>query len=185
MDLPVFKYHRDAIRSGSIQESPNECQVCGEARGYIYTGPVFSEEDLDDAICPWCLADGSAAETFEATFVDSEAFPDETPAEAVEEISTRTPGYNTWQEQKWFVCCGDAMTFVEPVGTKEIRERYPQLEGDVLWSIVYDLNISGGAAKRMLESLQRDAGPTAYVFQCPKCETYKAFVDGIFDISEN
>ena len=60
--LPVFLYHPDPIATGSIQPSATPCKVCGQARGYIYTGPVYTEirNRLDDAICPWCIADGSA-----------------------------------------------------------------------------------------------------------------------------
>src|SRR5262249_33660244 len=155
---------------------------CGEARGYIYTGPVYGEEELDDAICPWCIADGSANEKFEAVFVDEAALPDNVPSAVAEEIAWRTPGYNAWQYERWFSCCGDAMTFLEPVGSTELRERYRELEYSVLGNIIYDLHVSGGAATRMLESLKRDAGPTAYIFQCSLCGNYQTFVDGIFDV---
>ena len=122
MSLPVFKYHRDPVLSGSVQESKKKCKCCRQARGYIYSGPVYAEKDLDEAICPWCIADGSAHAKFDATFVDEENFPDDLPAAAAEEISSRTPGFSAWQSERWLACCGDAMTFVEPVGIKEIRE---------------------------------------------------------------
>lgn len=46
------------------------CQGCGKARGFVYVGPVYSVEELNDALCPWCIADGSAAEAFGASFTD-------------------------------------------------------------------------------------------------------------------
>jgi hypothetical protein len=44
---------------------------------------IYAEETLQDCLCPWCIADGSAHDRFDATFVDSEAFPDGTPQAAI------------------------------------------------------------------------------------------------------
>ena len=182
IELPEFKYHRDPVQSGSVESSDKRCRCCNEARGYIYAGPFYSGQDLDDAICPWCVADGSAHEKFDATFVDEAALPDDLPESVVQQIAWRTPGYNVWQSEQWFSCCNDAMTFLEPVGIREIRERYREIEFNVLGNILYDLKISGGAAKRVLESLDRKRTPTAYVFQCSHCGAYRSFVDGMFDV---
>ena len=183
MNLPVFKYHRDPIQSGSFVESRKTCRCCGEARGYIYTGPIYCEEDLDEAICPWCIADGSANRRFEAVFVDDAALPEGLGGAVIEELTCRTPGYNAWQFERWFSCCEDAMTFLEPAGMAELRKRYRELEFNVLSNIVYDLQISGVGAHRVLESLQRDFGPTAFVFQCSHCGKYRTFVDGVFNVA--
>lgn len=56
MQLPSFKYHLDPLSTGSITESESICECCEESRGYIYTGPVYAEVELVDAICPWCIA---------------------------------------------------------------------------------------------------------------------------------
>ena len=79
-----------------------------------------------------CIADGSAHKKFDATFVDSEAFPDGTPDDAVEEIRERTPGFNSWQAEQWPLCCGDTAAFLMPAGIAEIRESYPDLEGRLM-----------------------------------------------------
>jgi uncharacterized protein CbrC (UPF0167 family) len=87
VSLPDFRYHPDPIRSGSIVLSEERCRCCRKARGYIYTGPVYSEEDgLDDQLCPWCIADGAAHRKFDATFIDPEAFADGMPQAAMDEI---------------------------------------------------------------------------------------------------
>jgi len=177
MILPAFRYHPDPLRSGSIVESGADCRCCRQGRGYIYTGPVYSEEDLEDAICPWCIADGSAHRMFDASFVDTEAFSEDTPESAMDEISLRTPGYYAWQGEQWPTCCGDATAFVTPAGIEEIRKHYGELEGSLLSHIIYELRISGGAATHMLGSLNRDMGPTAYLFRCLRCERYHFCVD--------
>ena len=182
MTLPSFRYHPDPILSGSIVEAGNTCRACGEKRGYIYAGPVYSEEDLDDALCPWCIADGTAHRLFDATFTDESGIDEGVPEDAIREIAERTPGFNTWQSEQWFGCCDDAMAFVEPAGIAEIRARYPSLEGTILGNIIYDLGISGGAATRGLQSLNRDTGPTAFIFKCLHCESQRTYVDGVFTV---
>jgi uncharacterized protein CbrC (UPF0167 family) len=150
--------------------------VCGKSRGYIYTGPVYSEEDLDEEICPWCIADGSAHDEFDATFVDDSAFSDDVPFAAAEEITERTPGFSAWQTEQWPGCCDDATAFLQPAGIKELRQEQ-ELEGIAMGHIVHEMEISGGAAMRLLESLDRDKGPTAYLFQCLKCNRHHLYID--------
>jgi uncharacterized protein CbrC (UPF0167 family) len=178
MDLPHFRYHPDPIATGSIVASKATCRRCGQTRGYVYAASVYAEEDLSDALCPWCIADGSAHREFDATFVDSEAFAGGTPESAIAEIAERTPGYSAWQTEQWPVCCNDATSFLGPIGIDELRARYRDQEGALLNHIICNLKISGGAATRLLASLRRDAGPTAYVFRCQKCERMHFHIDG-------
>ncbi len=177
MTLPPFRFHPDPLRSGSVVASDATCRRCGQARGYIYTGPVYAEEDLDDALCPWCIADGSASDEFEAEFVDIEAFADQVPDAAIEEICFRTPGYNTFQSEQWPACCDDATAFLAPVGYAELEGEFREFQGSVLNHIIYEMRISGGAATRLLQSLNRDAGPTAYLFRCLHCGQHHVHVD--------
>jgi uncharacterized protein len=157
--------------------SPQCCQCCQRARGYIYTGPVYSEQELAEALCPWCIADGSAAKRFGATFVDSEAFAADASEPVIEEITERTPGFNTWQTERWPSCCGEPAAFVTPAGIAEIRAQFYQLEGSLMTHIVHDLGLSGGAARQFLESLRRDHSPTVFVFKCQRCDTHPFLVD--------
>ena len=177
MTLPTFKYHPDPVASGSIVASEAECRRCRQNRGYIYVGPVYSETDLEDGLCPWCIADGSAHQAFGATFVDGEAFAPELAESAVAEITQRTPGYDAWQSEEWPACCNDATAFQAPAGIAEIRKSYRELESAVLSHIVYNMGISGGAATRLLQSLNRDTGPTAYLFRCQACGEYQFHID--------
>jgi uncharacterized protein len=158
MDLPTFRYHPNPIASGSVVASDAACVCCRQRRGFIYAGPAYSESELDDALCPWCIADDIAREI-------------------VEEIALRTPGFAAWQQEKWLACCGDAAAFLEPIGHTELRLRYPQLEGALMMYIVHELEISGAAAVRLLQSLDRDRGPTAYVFACRHCDNKPAYID--------
>jgi uncharacterized protein CbrC (UPF0167 family) len=177
MQLPVFAYHPDPLASGSVKVSDAVCRCCGNARGYIYTGPAYCEEDLEDALCPWCIADGSAHAKFDVSFTDEAGFPDGIPQTVIEEVAWRTPGFASWQEGQWLACCNDAAAFIEPAGHAEIAARYPRSEGDLMGYIVYKMAISGNAATRLLHSLNRDEGPTAYIFKCRHCDFHPAYID--------
>ena len=117
-----------------------------------------------------------SSQKFAAIFVDSEAFDEEAPAAAIDEIVERTPGFNTWQSERWPSCCGDAAAFVAPVGIDELRSEQG-LESVALNYIVYEMEISGGAATRLLNSLRRDAEPTGYLFRCLHCHRYLFHMD--------
>jgi uncharacterized protein CbrC (UPF0167 family) len=75
--------------------------------GYIYTGPVYAEQDLAEAFCPWCIADGLAAERFQAEFTDPDGIGDygswdPVPQEVVVEVSQRLSAeFNEVRCQGW------------------------------------------------------------------------------------
>lgn len=179
LTLPTFRYHPDPVGSGSVVVSPKKCKCCKRVRGFIYAGPTYAEKDLDESLCPWCIADGSAAAKFDATFVDATAFAADAPAAVVQEIAELTPGFNAWQQEQWPSCCGEPAAFVMPAGIAEIRARFYQLEGSLMMHIVHAMGISGGAARQMLESLRRDQSPTVFVFKCRRCDTQPFYVDQI------
>src|SRR5262245_66106106 len=96
MDLPIFRYHPDPIASGSVKASGVTCVCCKQAKGYVYTGPVYAEAEYEEAICLWCIVDGSAYESFDATFVDSESLSQDLPDVAITEVTTLTSVYCSW-----------------------------------------------------------------------------------------
>lgn len=111
-DLPHFKYHPDPVATGAVAPSDVICGCCGLARGAIYTGvPYVDRADDDDIVfCPWCIADGSAAARFGASFVSHCEGELEEPAQT--ELFERTPGYESWQGETWLCHCGDACAFL-------------------------------------------------------------------------
>ena len=177
MSFPSFRFHPDPVASGSVIASDKKCRCCGRARDWIYIGPVYAEKALNEALCPWCISDGSAHGKYGATFVDTEAFTPNATAETVDEITQRTPGFASFQQEIWPECCGEPGVFITPAGIAEIREKYRSMEGELMTHIVHELKISGGAAHRFLESVHRDQSPSAYVFQCRKCERHFGYLD--------
>ena len=112
MELPDFPYHPDPRASGAVVESDARCPACGRARGYVYTGPVFAVEELARQLCPWCIADGTAAEPFDAEFTDvGSHVPEDVPHWVLEQIARRTPGFSAWQQEHWLYHCGDGAAF--------------------------------------------------------------------------
>lgn len=176
--LPAFKYHPDPIKTGSVEKSDAECACCGKQRGYIYTGPVYAEEDYDNAICPWCIADGSAHEKLDASFHDEDGVGgggewDEVPEEVVEEVAHRTPGFNAWQQEQWWTHCGDAAMFLGRAGHDELQAA----GADAIRAIQESSGLDDDEWEEFFESLDADASPTAYLFKCTKCGKIGGYQD--------
>ena len=176
--LPAFRYHPDPLATGSIVASDASCRCCGQARGVVYSGPVYAEEELDDALCPWCIADGSAAARFGAEFVDGAGVGgygqwDPVPAAVVVEVSQRTPGFSGWQQERWWTHCGDAAEFLGPSGAAELRARWAA----ALPSIQADVGYTGADWEEYVDALDRERGPTAYVFRCRHCGQLGGYSD--------
>ncbi len=173
----MFPYHPDPLVTGSVVPSDEVCLSCDKRRGYVYVGPVFAEEELDECLCPWCVADGSAAERFDACFtvlVDIH-IPDGVGAGVLEQITTRTPGFIGWQQEHWMFHCQDGAAFLGPVGSKEL-EAYP----DAVEVLRHEHDEYGWPPEQVegyLESLDKDDQPTAYLFECRHCGTHLAYSD--------
>jgi uncharacterized protein CbrC (UPF0167 family) len=128
-----------------------------------YTGPFYAVEEVQD-ICPWCIHSGKAAQKWEG------AFSDDYPlifaglsVEIIREVTERTPGFESWQQDEWLVHCGDACAFlgdasVETVGslTTEQRAQLAATSG-----VPADLDLSSYAPRGQL---------SIYHFRCLHCE---------------
>jgi hypothetical protein len=179
--LPEFKFHPDPIGTGSIEESATECVCCGKARGYIYVGPVFSEEECDDSLCPWCIADGSAHEKLDAVFQDADGIGgygewDEPSAQAVEEITCRTPGYIALQEAQWWTHCGEAAQYIGAAGHDELAAAGPHAIEAVRRSAG---SVSAADWEGIYRALEREGSPTAYLFKCSTCGKLGGYWDSL------
>ena len=179
MNLPHFKYHPDPIATGSVVESDAECECCGKSRGFIYTGPVCAEDELDEALCSWCIADGSAHSKFDASFTDSDGIGDygawdSIPEHVVAVVAHRTPGFFGWQQERWWTHCGDAAAFVGRVGHEELIA-YGQ---EAISYIQESTGLPDGPEwESFFAALDRDGSPTAYMFRCTKCGALGGYQD--------
>ncbi|MEP6764896.1 MAG: CbrC family protein [Gemmatimonadaceae bacterium] len=175
--LPTFKYHPNPLETGSIVESDDECVCCERERGYMYVGPVFAEEELDESICPWCIASGLAFKKFETEFTDAASIGGgiwpELSEEIIAEVAHHTPGFIGLQQERWAACCNDAAAFIETAGHKELTDKYP----DAIDDIRSDFEASGGDWESWFKSLDADGSATAYVFQCLHCKRHTGYSD--------
>lgn len=134
MELPNFKYHPNPIETGSILKSDEKCQCCNVSKGYIYCGSFYSKHPVRE-FCPWCIANGEAAEKFDGSFIaslESEFFisnlsnekisllekvmalfsnkpkypNNDLPQESDLELFCKTPGFSSYQEEVWLEHCG-------------------------------------------------------------------------------
>jgi len=176
--LPTFKYHPDPIATGSVAVSDNECVCCQQARGYIYTGPVYSEDEHADDICPWCIADNSAHANLGAEFIDPVGVGgygewEEVSAPIYEEVASRTPGFSGCQQEKWFTCCADAAAFLGRAGYKELLA----MGAGAIEAIRVESQLEGAEWEEYLKGLKKDGEPTAYLFRCLHCHKIGGYSD--------
>ena len=176
--LPIFKYHENPIRSGVFKKSKTACVCCGLARGYIYSGPVYSEHEIDEELCPWCIADGSASDKFDAIFGDDIGIGsgngwDSVSQSIIEEISKRTPSFTGWQQERWWTHCGDAAQFIDFAG----REELEGFGAECIERVKNSAPVDPDQWDNIFEGLNKDGEVTAYVFRCLKCGAFGGYWD--------
>lgn len=160
--LPQFTYYPDPVGGGSIKPSDEACACCGKARGYVYTGRLYSRFEDTGPICPWCIHDGAAASRFDGEFVD--AYGLEAPSEVRDTILHRTPGYETWQGAIWFSHCNDACEFRgEMTG-----ERFAAIPDEVVERAAAD-DVFIEEWKDNRADYQRGLSYSVYEFRCRHC----------------
>ena len=166
-ELPAFRYHPDPVATGAVGAAPDAvCPCCGLSTGWAYRMQPYGAGNQPDHLCPWCIADGSAAARFGSEFV-SDFASGEVPKEVVDEINLRTPGYLSWQGARWQVCCGDAAIFLGPVGWDRL-----QALPDAQQSIIDD-----GWSVGALPNMRADGDVCAYLFRCSHCGRHLAHAD--------
>ena len=81
---------------------------------------------------------------------------------------------NSSSRQGRFVHCGDACVFLGPAG-KEGVEAYKSTE--LLDSLRTDVEMDEEQFQQYLDDMDKEYGPTAYVFQCLHCGLYLRYSD--------
>jgi uncharacterized protein CbrC (UPF0167 family) len=164
--LPTFRYHPDPLKTAAVKPSGASCAVCGDARGYAYEGPVYGLEEIPGKLCPWCIADGSAAERFSATFTDDWALVKAgIGAAAIAEVTTRTPGFTSWQGEQWLSHCDDACEFHGDLPPSELT-RLADAVQQQLWPETTSTPDEWAA---FLGNYTPGGDPSIYWFRCRHC----------------
>ncbi len=172
--LPTFPYHPDPVATGNVKSGVSVCPCCGQSRGHVYTASVHSRELPRDSLCPWCIADGSAAQKFDAMFSDDHPLLEAGVPEAViEEVTRRTPGYNSWQQEVWQTCCNDACAFHGDASKEELLS----LNGELLSKTLTEWECRETDWQRLLQHYQPGSSPSVYKFVCLHCGIPKYALD--------
>jgi len=88
-------------------------------------------------------------------------------------VSRRTPGFSGWQQERWWTHCGDAAVFLGAAGASEIAGPWAGAIASLRADVGYDdLTWADYAA-----ALDKDRGPTAYVFRCRHCGQLGGYSD--------
>ncbi len=180
--LPTFRYHPDPVGTGSVVARPVACGVCGRQRGYAYTGPYVSPDahyENEDPLCPWCIADGSAAAAWKASFVApgylSEPARTAMPAERLAELELRTPSFSCLQQEHWLDHHAEAAAYLGEIGLAEYRE-LPAGAQAAVREAAGDDPAAPLAPGDTVQRLRADGdGPAVYLFGCLHCDWYGAF----------
>ena len=176
--LPTFKYHPDPIASGSIIPSSSKCVACEVSRGWIYVGPTYCETDLDERLCPWCIADGTAHRKFGVEFVDPAGVGgygqwELVPKTVIEQVCFQTPSFNGWQQEQWFTHCNDAAYFIGCAGKQELEK----LDTAAYEAIKVESGYDEDEWTQYFNQMDVNTGPTAYLFRCCHCGAWGGYSD--------
>ncbi len=175
-DLPTFRLHPNVYQLDLFAREIGTCSCCGQLRDWTYRGPFYAVHK-PDYLCPWCIADGSAARRYEGQFNDELCVEGWEPDPSVPsvtmdslllaEVCDRTPGYTAWQQPAWLTHCEQPCAFIAYTGYREIEKLREELAGDL-----QDL------PPAYVQALSADDNPTGYLFRCVQCGTHRLHTDG-------
>lgn len=172
--LPAFKYHPDPVATGHIKNSDTVCVCCQQPKGYVYVGPVYGPSQLRDRLCPWCIASGLAASRFQCFFCVEDSLLDAGLSRGIViEVTRRTPGYNSWQQQDWLACCDDACEFHGDATPGEVAA----MAGETLSHHLRQWRMTAERWRELLKVYEPGGGISLFRFVCRHCRTAKYHLD--------
>uniref|UniRef100_UPI000DA1669D CbrC family protein n=1 Tax=unclassified Variovorax TaxID=663243 RepID=UPI000DA1669D len=178
--LPAFRYYADPFASGVLRASSQACECCGQATGYIYGSSFYAVSDASN-FCPWCIADGSAAARFDGEFNDAASIgmgEAALPAAVLAEVSQRTPGFFSYQQEQWWAHCNDAGRFLGEIEHVDRVLLASQAAGDFARTICDEAGLGGDTGWQwLLDTPSRQRGIAVFVFGCLHCGRLGGYVD--------
>lgn len=159
-----FNYMSDDYLSTVFADESFTCDCCKKISNAKYIGPQYSTADNDASLCPDCIQTGEAVQSGLVDFFN-EIDPECVDENVSSEISCRTPGIFTWQDQEWATHCNDACEYHGDATAQDIikadektiqiwMERYDQSRND------WDTFMSG---------YQPGGDQGVYKFSCKHC----------------
>ena len=168
--LPHFIYHPDPLATGAFVEGEAKvCPSCGKKSNVYYNLLPYCIDNIEN-LCPFCIANGLAAEKFDAEFVQDAEGQGELDPEKDQLLFCQTPGYSSWQGENWLSCCQDYCAYLGTVGTRELKAM------GIAEQVLADYEESGGY-QDIEEYLVKDGSLCGYLFRCLHCQKYQLWVD--------
>ena len=164
-DFPKFRYFPDPLGAGSFEQSDQDCECCGLNRGLLFTGAIYSANEIE-SVCPWCIASGELERKFGATLNDDHPLRVAgLPDKIIHEVTSRTPGYISWQQDEWLACCQDACEYHgEPS-----QEELDNLSEEGIQSIAKETGFALEVVRNRILHPDQNQGMAFYKFICRHC----------------
>ena len=171
--IPTFRYHPDPIATGALKPSNEMCDACGQRRGFTYTASFYAIDEVEN-LCPWCIADGSAAKKFDGTFSDDYPLREAgVSEEIIVEVVCRTPGFTSWQQDRWLTCCDDACEFHGDASRSEVKA----MSLDEVHRTFEATRLPADFVEGFKASYQPAGDPAVYRWVCRHCRTVRYYAD--------
>jgi uncharacterized protein len=177
--LPKFPLFEDPVAAEVLEKSKSPCDCCGQSRGWVYTGPIYLEDDDEPTVCPWCIADGAAAAKFECRFNDAGVISHhpgderDPPAAEMDEVEQRTPGFDAWQGNYWFACCGHTCVFLGDADADDLQARWAA----AVPTIIANAEGAFDAPEELIDALEAGDSVGVFVFRCSHCGKLGGYID--------
>ena len=166
MKLPVFRYHPHPISTKAIKRRSTRCACCDKDVEYAYVAPAYSTHDLSEKLCPWCIADGTAHEKFDVTFADEYPLSEAGLSQSiVDEVTCRTAGFTSWQQERWLSHCNDACVFLGDATLETVRN----LTADEMSPLIEEHGVDESWFRELGTNYQPGGQHAIYHFQCLHC----------------
>ena len=157
--LPHFIYHPDPLATGAFVEGEAKvCPSCGKKSNVYYNLLPYCIDNIEN-LCPFCIANGLAAEKFDAEFVQDAEGQGELDPEKDQLLFCQTPGYSSWQGENWLSCCQDYCAYLGTVGTRELKAM------GIAEQVLADYE-ARGEYQDIEEYLVKDGSLCGYLFRC-------------------
>lgn len=164
MSLPAFRYHPDPLATGSVIRSDARCVCCGDARGYVYAGPVYAVDEYENCLCPRCIAHGSAQPSVARTAsaaANATKFPTRSSAKSLVARRAFRVGSRSAGERIAALPRSSSAVRVPENCARSARRQSRRFGPTGL--------DEGAEWEHCLAALDKDGSPTAYMFRCIRC----------------
>lgn len=143
----------------------------------MFVGTLYCIDEIED-VCPWCIADGSAARKWDATFNNVDGATERVPKQVLDEIRLRTPNFETWQDYNWLFSDNDALVFVGEVDGKALLAESNDSKIEACLSALSKWNF-GSPVEDVLPHVKIGGQPAVYLFRDRDTGFYRAFSDAV------